>query len=513
MKGVKKISMLVTGIVLAILIIMTGSIAHALTAGETYTITVDKIFGDGTVYPLSLSTTAVADSDGKISFSLSGIPDNSTCNFLVTTIKDSGDTTVRRALSPCPNAGEALPLGVSGLTNSQTDALIAALAAAGTDDPIVAVFGYAIVRSSAITASELVFMADLCNQGINNTGGFVDYLTSNGVSSTQIALYRTSIIQRLANTASGYSKLVKDSVDATSDAEKFNARGEAASQLLLVLVQAATDALFAQDRVLEAFNAMGSVVVPLMATGQTNGDITAATKQMIDSSIGGGIQKLKADKDIEKYSKALVALGASGADVTAYQTAASALMDAMEAAFKTFEQVFDGSETDTGIQTAQTAMDTAMQAAFDQFMSDSDTVIGLEINGEVKAYPIFILVWHEIVNDSVGGTPVSVTYCPLCYTNQVFERIIDGQEVEFGTSGKLYNSNLLMYDRLTESYWSQALGMAVKGELTGYQLNLVPFDVITWGDWKKLHPDTLVLTTDTGYIRSYATDPYGNYYI
>ena len=147
-----------------------------------------------------------------------------------------------------------------------------------------------------------------------------------------------------------------------------------------------------------------------------------------------------------------------------------------------------------------------------QFVADSDTVIGLEINGEAKAYPLFILVWHEIVNDDVGGVPVSVTYCPLCYTNQVFERIIDGNVVEFGTSGKLYNSNLLMYDRYTESYWSQALGMAVKGELTGYQLNLIPFDVITWGDWKMLHPETLVLTTDTGHIRSYATDPYGNYY-
>ena len=147
------------------------------------------------------------------------------------------------------------------------------------------------------------------------------------------------------------------------------------------------------------------------------------------------------------------------------------------------------------------------------FVSDSDVVIGLEINGEVKAYPLFILVWHEIVNDIVGGVPVSVTYCPLCYTNQVFERIINGQDVEFGTSGKLYNSNLLMYDRLTESYWSQALGMAVTGELSGYQLNLIPFDVITWGDWKTLHPDTLVLTTDTGYIRSYDSDPYGDYYV
>lgn len=147
-----------------------------------------------------------------------------------------------------------------------------------------------------------------------------------------------------------------------------------------------------------------------------------------------------------------------------------------------------------------------------QFMSDSDTVIGLYINGEARAYPLFILVWHEIVNDTVGDVPVAVTYCPLCYTNQVFERVIDGQEVEFGTSGKLYNSNLLMYDRLTDSYWSQALGLAVKGELTGHELDLVPFDVITWGDWKELYPDTLVLTTDTGHIRSYATDPYGNYY-
>lgn len=106
-----------------------------------------------------------------------------------------------------------------------------------------------------------------------------------------------------------------------------------------------------------------------------------------------------------------------------------------------------------------------------QFISDSDIVIGLVINGDVRAYPLFILVWHEIVNDTVGEIPVAVTYCPLCYTNQVFERIIDGKIVEFGTSGKLYNSNLLMYDRLTDSYWSQSLGMAVTGEFTGTSQN------------------------------------------
>jgi len=146
------------------------------------------------------------------------------------------------------------------------------------------------------------------------------------------------------------------------------------------------------------------------------------------------------------------------------------------------------------------------------FMTSSDIVIGLEINGEAKAYPLFILVWHEIVNDNIGGTPVAVTYCPLCFTNQVFERIIDGQEVEFGTSGKLYNSNLVMYDRLTDSYWSQALGLAITGELSGQELEIIPLDVISWGDWSSLHPDTLVLTTDTGHTRAYAVDPYGDYY-
>ncbi len=146
------------------------------------------------------------------------------------------------------------------------------------------------------------------------------------------------------------------------------------------------------------------------------------------------------------------------------------------------------------------------------FMSNSDIVIGLEINGDTRAYPLFILVWHEIVNDKVGGLPVAITYCPLCFTNQVFERVIDGQEVEFGTSGKLYNSNLVMYDRLTDSYWSQALGKAITGELAGLDLKIIPFDVITWEDWKLVHPDTLVLTTDTGHIRSYGNDPYGDYY-
>ena len=146
------------------------------------------------------------------------------------------------------------------------------------------------------------------------------------------------------------------------------------------------------------------------------------------------------------------------------------------------------------------------------FVSDDDLVIGVNYQGEIKAYPLFIMTWHEIVNDHFGDVPVAVTYCPLCFTNQVFDRTIDGKEVEFGTSGKLYNSNLVMYDRLTGSYWSQVLGLAIKRELTGRELEKIPFDVIRWNDWKALYPDTLALTTDTGHTRPYNSDPYSDYF-
>lgn len=173
------------------------------------------------------------------------------------------------------------------------------------------------------------------------------------------------------------------------------------------------------------------------------------------------------------------------------------------------EKIRGGGPPKDGIPSIDNPVFTTSDA---DFISNEDIVIGLEIAGDARAYPLSILVWHEIVNDNVGETPVAITYCPLCYTNQVFKRVIDGQPVEFGTSGKLYNSNLVMYDRLTDSYWSQALGVAITGELAGESLEIIPFDVISWSDWKTLHPDTLVLTRETGHSRAYNVDPYGGYY-
>jgi hypothetical protein len=148
----------------------------------------------------------------------------------------------------------------------------------------------------------------------------------------------------------------------------------------------------------------------------------------------------------------------------------------------------------------------------DTFLVGEDLVFGLDFGGAVRAYPALILVWHEIVNDWVKDEPILVTYCPLCYTSVAFERRINGEAVEFGVSGKLYNSDLVMYDRLTDSYWSQVLGKAIVGELAGQELRRIPLDHTTWAVWKRMHPETQVLSRDTGHVRAYGSDPYGGYY-
>lgn len=148
------------------------------------------------------------------------------------------------------------------------------------------------------------------------------------------------------------------------------------------------------------------------------------------------------------------------------------------------------------------------------YLSDDDLVLGLVFEGEVRAYPHEILVFHEIANDIINDKPIVVTYCPLCLTGIAFSREIPGLDTipQFGTSGKLFNSNLVMYDDATDSYWYQQSGQAIVGELTGTRLKWIPIDTVTWGDWKKQHPDTKVLSRDTGFIRGYGSDPYGGYY-
>ena len=176
------------------------------------------------------------------------------------------------------------------------------------------------------------------------------------------------------------------------------------------------------------------------------------------------------------------------------------------------DKILSGGPPQDGIPSIDNPKFQSVQEA-DEILEDSELVLGLNINGDIRVYPLQILVWHEIVNDVVGDQPVAVTYCPLCFTNQVFNRTLnDGNTIEFGTSGKLYNSNLVMYDRKSNSLWSQALGEGIVGEYAGVKLERIPFDVAYWKEWKDLYPESKVLTRDTGSVRPYGADPYGDYY-
>jgi hypothetical protein len=144
---------------------------------------------------------------------------------------------------------------------------------------------------------------------------------------------------------------------------------------------------------------------------------------------------------------------------------------------------------------------------------DGDRVLGVMIGGESRAYPIPFLSWHEIVNDTIGGLPIVVTWSPLCYTGIVYARAIHGQALTFGVSGKLWANGLLMYDRQTDSLWSQVSGQAITGSMQGRTLPMVPALQTTWGTWKRLHPATLVLDPSRSpYQRDYNVDPYEGYY-
>lgn len=145
------------------------------------------------------------------------------------------------------------------------------------------------------------------------------------------------------------------------------------------------------------------------------------------------------------------------------------------------------------------------------YLQPSDPVISVTHDGETRAYPLRILIWHEIVNDHIGDFAFAATYCPLCGTAMVFDRTVNGRTLTFGVSGLLYQSDMLMYDRETQSLWSQIKQEAVAGPQTGGRLAWLPSEHLSFEAWRKKHPSGTVLSTDTGAVRNYSTQPYRGY--
>lgn len=152
-----------------------------------------------------------------------------------------------------------------------------------------------------------------------------------------------------------------------------------------------------------------------------------------------------------------------------------------------------------------------VNAADAAFLRDKDRVLGLSYNGVVRAYPIRILNYHEIVNDVLNEEGVVISYCPLCGSGMAFSTDLHGTRLVFGVSGLLYNSDVLMYDRNTQSLWSQLMSQAISGPLKGERLDALSISHTTWGEWRSRNPDSQLLSPKTGFSRNYRVDPYPNY--
>lgn len=262
-------------------------------------------------------------------------------------------------------------------------------------------------------------------------------------------------------------------------------------------------------RIAAALIAMALVVASCSTTDDTAAEVTSSESTLTDSSAGSGDGD---SGDGDSDDTASFDYSTIDYDVEA---AGSALRgDRQLVAFPPSvvdpNDIFSGGPPPDGIPPIDDPV-YAPISEIDFIADNNEGVVVVEINGEVKAYPIQILIWHEIVNDEVGGVPVTVTYCPLCNSALVFERQFGDRLLDFGTSGELYQSALVMFDRQTESLWAHFTGQGIVGHYAGAQLQLVPAQTLGWGSFVEAFPDAEVLTLDTGADRPYGENPYVGY--
>ena len=173
-------------------------------------------------------------------------------------------------------------------------------------------------------------------------------------------------------------------------------------------------------------------------------------------------------------------------------------------------RVFDGGPGKDGIPSLNNPSFVSLEEG-DTFLEPDELVVGLKFGDEVRAYPHKILDWHELVNDSLGGVPVVLNYCPLTGTANCWDRRLKLGVTTFGVSGLIFNSNLIPFDRETESNWSQLLGKSVNGFYQGEEVREYPVLETSWETWKKMYPESVVLSIETGFDRTYGIYPYGDY--
>ncbi len=173
------------------------------------------------------------------------------------------------------------------------------------------------------------------------------------------------------------------------------------------------------------------------------------------------------------------------------------------------EEIFHGGPARDGIPAIDSPQFVTADSA--DWLKPDERVLGLSLQGTSRAYPVAILNWHEIVNDRFGERAVVVTFCPLCGSGMAFAAEVDGQALSFGVSGLLYNNDMLLYDRQSKSLWSQLMRQAISGPMRGRRLQMLALQHTSWQEWRDRHPQTQVLSRETGFARDYSRDPYAGY--
>lgn len=173
------------------------------------------------------------------------------------------------------------------------------------------------------------------------------------------------------------------------------------------------------------------------------------------------------------------------------------------------DQIYDGGPGKDGIPALTNPE--IVEASSAGFLGENELVVGIKVDNETRAYPHQILDWHEIINDDIGDEHIAVTYCPLTGTGIGWDRVLDGKITTFGVSGLLYNTNLIPYDRATDSNWSQMKLKAVNGILSGTRIKTHQVIETKWATWKRIAPTSGVVSRSTGFSRNYGQYPYGDY--
>ncbi|MBI4685485.1 MAG: hypothetical protein HY755_09830 [Nitrospirae bacterium] len=371
----RKILMLIF-IMIAGIAVASSYVYAALTPNATYTITIQKVNSNGSVSNYS-ATTATADSTGKLEFSLSNMPTDAEANFFVFIITDTSGTVVRKGFAPAPHAGATNLVGVNSLSTSQTNAILAAGQAAGTDDPIAVAFLLVLLRSPNATESDATLLAQIGVEAITGSTGFEGTLTSNGITAAQLATFKSKLIyngtagkKTIADMTASFKTAVDSGNDTTATQEMQKAGGFMAD----VFIDAAEAAGIDLGLIIAAHDAAGAVAGS-SANITRMGQITATVQSSINQAMSSFFMRIASVKVKSEYTKALNTLNASGTQVDSFNSAVNVMLAANANVEATYGEYFMNPDTyvsshGTTHSAVQTAIGQMFQTAFTAFQTN-----------------------------------------------------------------------------------------------------------------------------------------------